>query len=153
MTTLIYIIGFFVGTVFLIEWLFSKISDAFKGHREKIRDQVATEVLNGLNIETVIEGYKNKLAHIKHEKTDPIREEIDGLMRQLWGRDVELMNECPKCKEGYLVVRKGKFGKFMGCTKYPKCDYTNNIVQARAELKKSINEQVIDDIRQAYLHL
>ena len=48
------------------------------------------------------------------------------------------------------LLRKGKFGKFMGCTKYPKCDYTNNIVEARKEYKKSINEEVIDDIRRAY---
>lgn len=33
---------------------------------------------------------------------------------------------CPKCG-GQLVERKGKFGRFMGCSTYPKCDYTSNI--------------------------
>ena len=78
------------------------------------------------------------------------REEIDRLKGQLWGRDAVLMNECPKCKEGQLIVKKGKYGKFMGCTKYPKCDYTNNIVKAREEYKKSVNEQMVDDIQRAY---
>ncbi len=152
MEVILYIIGIYGGFA-LIGWLFSKISDWFKRHREKIRDQVAEEVLSGLNIETVIENYKSKLAHIKYTKTDPIRGEIDRLKGQLWGRDAVLMNECPKCKEGNLIVRKGKYGKFMGCTKYPKCDYTNNIVKAREEYKKSINEQIVDDIQRAYSHL
>ena len=30
---------------------------------------------------------------------------------------------CPKCG-GALVLRKGKYGKFYGCSNYPKCRYT-----------------------------
>lgn len=33
---------------------------------------------------------------------------------------------CPQC-QGKLVVRNGKFGKFIGCSNYPKCRYTKNI--------------------------
>lgn len=33
---------------------------------------------------------------------------------------------CPKCG-GQLVERKGKYGRFMGCSTYPKCDYTSKI--------------------------
>jgi DNA topoisomerase-1 len=30
---------------------------------------------------------------------------------------------CPKCNEGELVKRAGKFGEFVGCSRYPACDY------------------------------
>ena len=30
---------------------------------------------------------------------------------------------CPKCGEGELVKRDGKFGEFVGCSRYPACDY------------------------------
>ncbi len=30
---------------------------------------------------------------------------------------------CPKCG-GNLVERNGKYGKFIGCSRYPKCKYT-----------------------------
>lgn len=30
---------------------------------------------------------------------------------------------CPKCG-GELVLRKGKYGKFYGCSNYPKCRFT-----------------------------
>lgn len=30
--------------------------------------------------------------------------------------------KCPKCK-GEVVIRVGRFGKFLSCSKFPKCDY------------------------------
>jgi len=34
---------------------------------------------------------------------------------------------CPTCG-GKLIVRKGKFGEFIGCANYPKCRFTKKIV-------------------------
>lgn len=39
---------------------------------------------------------------------------------------------CPKCKKGYLVLRKGNF---LGCSNYPMCDYTVNHIEI-------LNEQI-----------
>lgn len=34
---------------------------------------------------------------------------------------------CPKCTEGELMKRRGRFGRpFFGCSRYPNCDYTTN---------------------------
>lgn len=30
---------------------------------------------------------------------------------------------CPKCG-GKLIMRDGKYGRFIGCSNYPKCKYT-----------------------------
>jgi DNA topoisomerase-1 len=30
---------------------------------------------------------------------------------------------CPECEEGELVEREGRFGKFVGCSRYPECKY------------------------------
>jgi len=35
--------------------------------------------------------------------------------------------QCPKCKEGKLVVRQSVYGHFLGCEKFPKCRYTQPI--------------------------
>jgi DNA topoisomerase-1 len=35
--------------------------------------------------------------------------------------------ECPKCKEGVLIVRKSVYGHFLACNRFPKCRYTQNI--------------------------
>ncbi|MDG1859748.1 MAG: DNA topoisomerase, partial [Emcibacteraceae bacterium] len=34
---------------------------------------------------------------------------------------------CPKCNEGGLSVKTGKFGAFIGCENYPTCNYTRQI--------------------------
>lgn len=31
---------------------------------------------------------------------------------------------CPKCKEGEEVIRLGRFGKFLSCSRFPDCDWT-----------------------------
>jgi len=35
--------------------------------------------------------------------------------------------ECPKCKEGKLVLRGSIYGKFYGCSNYPKCKYIEKL--------------------------
>jgi len=32
--------------------------------------------------------------------------------------------KCPECKEGELVIRVGKYGKFVSCSRFPDCKYT-----------------------------
>lgn len=31
---------------------------------------------------------------------------------------------CPQCKKGELVIRLGRFGKFVSCNRFPECKYT-----------------------------
>jgi DNA topoisomerase-1 len=35
----------------------------------------------------------------------------------------ETGEKCPECKEGNIVIRDGKFGKFLSCGRYPECKY------------------------------
>ena len=46
---------------------------------------------------------------------------------------------CPKCKEGKLVLRGSIYGKFYGCSKYPKCKYTEKLVDV--PLKKDFGKE------------
>lgn len=38
---------------------------------------------------------------------------------------------CPKCKTGELLLRKGKFGEFYGCSGFPTCKYTENMSSSK----------------------
>ncbi|SDI58868.1 3'-5' exonuclease, partial [Variovorax sp. OV700] len=33
---------------------------------------------------------------------------------------------CPECKQGSLVPRKGPYGMFSSCSRFPRCDYTRS---------------------------
>lgn len=35
--------------------------------------------------------------------------------------------DCPKCQTGVLVVRTSKYGDFLSCARFPKCNYKENI--------------------------
>src|SRR3989344_4710721 len=52
--------------------------------------------------------------------------ECDGA-RTIDGKELEGPKEtgeaCPKCKDGKLVERDGRFGRFVACSNYPKCKY------------------------------
>lgn len=41
----------------------------------------------------------------------------------------ETGESCPDCKEGKLVIRSGRFGKFISCSRYPECKYTAKLVE------------------------
>lgn len=36
---------------------------------------------------------------------------------------------CPTCKKGDVVIRTGRFGKFLSCSRFPDCDYTEQHVE------------------------
>lgn len=48
------------------------------------------------------------------------------------------MHNCPKCNDGVMVERKGKYGTFYGCSNYPSCKHTMNAlpVMQHAEIKQ-----------------
>ncbi|MFA6518404.1 MAG: type I DNA topoisomerase [Candidatus Shapirobacteria bacterium] len=37
--------------------------------------------------------------------------------------------KCPECKVGDLVIRLGRFGKFISCDRFPGCKYTGKLVE------------------------
>ncbi len=52
--------------------------------------------------------------------TAPVGEDGNpGEAKKAAPKDTEV--KCPKCKKGHMQERTGKFGKFYGCSAYPKC--------------------------------
>jgi DNA topoisomerase-1 len=44
--------------------------------------------------------------------------------------EVELTGDkCPKCQQGDVVIRMGRFGKFLACSRYPECDFKESYVE------------------------
>lgn len=41
----------------------------------------------------------------------------------------KLGQKCPECKKGELVIRTGRFGKFISCSTFPDCKYTAKYVE------------------------
>lgn len=37
--------------------------------------------------------------------------------------------KCPDCEDGELIIKEGRFGRFIACANFPDCKYTRNIVE------------------------
>ncbi|MGI6008846.1 MAG: UvrD-helicase domain-containing protein [Methanomethylophilus sp.] len=60
---------------------------------------------------------------VSKNNMSPFAKEVLG---EISGRGPGGARICPECGAP-MVIRKGKYGKFWGCTRYPKCNYTENI--------------------------
>lgn len=52
--------------------------------------------------------------------------------------------KCPKCgdtEHGEVVIRVGKFGKFLSCSRYPDCDYTDRLIETVPDVKCPLCQQ------------
>jgi DNA topoisomerase-1 len=56
-------------------------------------------------------SFKEHLHQAEAEMPRLVREELIGRI-------------CPECNQGELIVRYGRWGKFIGCQRYPECRYT-----------------------------
>jgi len=52
----------------------------------------------------------------------------------------ETGESCPECGVGQLVVREGRFGEFVGCSRYPECSYIKKETPPVAETGESCPE-------------
>ncbi len=76
--------------------------------------------------EEVLEEAKEVLIKILKDFKGKEKEIGAGLRKaNIETRDLESnLGVCPVCKEGNLMVRRGKFGRFAACSKYPECKTT-----------------------------
>jgi DNA topoisomerase I len=78
------------------------------------------EVLDAAKIliDKIIKSFKEKSIDIGKELSSANNEAI---------KEATTVGKCHNCSDGELVIRKGKFGKFIGCNNYPDCKTIFNI--------------------------
>ena len=75
----------------------------------------------------LMESYARIIDDKIDENRDTISAHVDGVRERktLWDQEINA-GKCPRC-DGYLVLRKGKYGDFYGCSNYPRCKFTKNL--------------------------
>jgi len=77
------------------------------------------------NLDEIANGKKQRVP-VLTEFYNPFSEKLEGVRRvaQRVPIEVEATGEkCPKCKEGSVVIRVGRFGKFLSCSRFPECNW------------------------------
>lgn len=75
---------------------------------------------------------------VLEEFWNPFINQIHDTDSQVQRKDVtteQLEEQCPKCQKP-LSIRLGKRGRFIGCTGYPECDYTQDLSGQDIEKKE-----------------
>lgn len=105
------------------------VNDFLVAHFSNIDDIPFTAQMED-NLDAVANGEKEWVSMMK-EFYVPFEEQIKGVKGAARVKiEVETTNEkCPDCKEGMLVVRSGKFGKFLSCDTFPDCKFTKPLVE------------------------
>ncbi len=76
--------------------------------------------------------FKPKTEEVMEQKPSDITAELDIFLEPYLfpkkedGGDPRL---CPRCNEGRLALRGGRFGAFVACSNYPECKYTRKFAQ------------------------
>ena len=77
-------------------------------------------------LDEIAEG-KEKWTLVLKKFYGPFSENLEKKYKEVGGKTVEETDEiCEKCG-GKMVIRMGRFGKFLACSNFPKCKNTKNL--------------------------
>ena len=94
-------------------YYFHQIIHVIEGYSEEVMSQDLVDRIYEKLLSVNVSDKKARKAHIKSARDTKLR------------RDIAVASgKCPRCG-GELVLRNGKYGKFYGCSNYPKCKYTH----------------------------
>ncbi|MFP4190090.1 MAG: DNA topoisomerase I [Candidatus Woesearchaeota archaeon] len=106
------------------EILEESMTREFEEEMEKIRNKKITG-------DKVLKKAENVLVevldHVK-EKEKAIGKELKSANEEM-ERKQNTLGKCPVCGEGELVIKRGKYGRFVACNRYPDCKATLKIPQ------------------------
>ena len=97
-------------------------------------------------LETFWRDFKPKTMEVMEQKPSDITAELDKFLSPYLfperddGSDPRL---CPKCGEGKLALRGGKFGAFVACSNYPECKFTRKFAQPGGENSEDSGPEIL----------
>ncbi len=116
--------------------------------RQEIRDGVAINLLGEIDFEETKKDLSLKIGFLGNLKNKIIETEQDSAL-SVKINPKKFHDKCPDCANGYLVLRRGRRNKkFFGCSNYPRCHHTQQLVKKE---KNEIMEEIFNDIKKAYL--
>jgi DNA helicase-4 len=65
-------------------------------------------------------------AHRRSEFIAELQQQGSAMEVRTDGEVAPELRSCPQCETGVLIVKKGKYREFLGCSRFPRCDYTTH---------------------------
>jgi DNA topoisomerase-1 len=97
-------------------------------------------------LEAFWRDFKPKTVEVMEQKPSEVTAELDIFLSPYLFPDREDGTDpriCPKCSDGRLALRGGKFGAFVACSNYPECKYTRKFAQPGGESGEDTGPEVL----------
>ena len=104
------------------ELLDEEFTRSIEEEMEKIRENKSTQerILDKAkkHLTKILDHFKDKEKSLGNELITANQETQDA---------ANTLGPCPTCKEGTIMIKRGKFGLFAACSRYPDCKQTFNL--------------------------
>lgn len=145
-------------TSFLMSFFSHYLEYGFTADLEQFLDDISNnsrsklDVLNGF-----WKDFSAAIAGMKDVKISDVIDKLNESMEKfLFMSDGKVSRHCPECKEGELSLKIGRFGSFIGCSRYPECKYVrkldsspmnqdDNVMIAASEFPKFLGNDPTDN--------
>lgn len=120
-------------TAFLVGFFAKYVEYDFTAELETDLDEVAMGDRNWLKLlEQFWTGFSDNTSKVSEHKISDIIEYVEkSLDYHLFGEDgteqYKRNKQCPTCHDGTLNLKLGKYGSFLACSNYPKCNYKKTV--------------------------
>ncbi len=115
-------------SAFLVSYFQRYVEYDFTANLEEQLDEISA---GKMDWKVVLRAFWDEfIARITESKEIPpkdVLETLDTMLAPFIFGKAKVTTEdrlCPQCKEGGLHLKTGKFGAFLGCNRYPDCNYT-----------------------------
>ena len=111
------------------------VNDFLVKYFSDILDLPFTATMEG-SLDEIAEG-KRAWQPLIAEFYRPFKEKLDFVQQKVETIEVPVEKtgeKCPECTEGDVIIKQGRFGKFMACSRFPECKFTKNI-QEKIDMK------------------
>ena len=121
-------------TSFLKEYFMKYVEYDFTADLEEQLDKISNGELDWHSVMAQFwQSFSNQVDQTKTLKISDVITMLDkNLESFIFGSGAtdndKDMRQCTHCQEGTLSLKLGKFGGFIGCSNYPECNYTRQII-------------------------
>ena len=133
-----------IVTAFLENYFNQYVQYDYTANLENKLDDITNGQLEWKNVLT--DFWKNFDETVKNVEPHKMGDVLETVARSLEKHmfPTEESRICPECKQGTLSLKVGRFGAFIGCSRYPTCKYTKPF--AAIETPRDENGQPVEEV-------
>lgn len=135
-------------TSFLVSFFKKYLEYGFTADLEQSLDDVSNGSKTKLNIlDDFWAGFSDNVNKTKEIKTSNVIDKLNEDLKQILFADKNgnISKTCPVCGQGELSLKISRYGSFVGCSRYPDCNYVRKLDVAQGANDASLSEDTSTD--------